>query len=68
MKPIGMAAVQAGAKAVGGLIDIGVNSLNEGLWGDYYRNKEVERSQRLLDQQTEAQSELMKQSKDQPLS
>ena len=35
MKPIGMAAVQAGAKAVDGLIDIGVNTLNEGLWGDY---------------------------------
>ena len=55
------------AKAVDGLIDIGVNSLNETLWGNYYRDKEVEQSQRLLDQQTEAQSKLMKQSKDQQL-
>ena len=50
-----MAGLQAGAKAVDGLVDIGVNSLNEALWGDYYRDKEVEQSQRLLDQQTEAQ-------------
>ena len=63
-----MAGVQAGTKAVEGLIDIGVDSLNEALWGDYYRDKEVEQSQRLLDQQTEAQSKLMKQSKDQQLS
>ena len=63
-----MAGVQAGAKAVDGIVDIGVNSLNEALWGDYYRDKEVEQSQRLLDQQTEAQSKLMKQSKDQQLS
>ena len=56
-----MAGVQAGTKAVEGLIDIGVDSLNEALWGDYYRDKEVEQSQRLLDQQTEAQSKLMKQ-------
>ena len=63
-----MAGLQAGAKAVDGLVDIGVNSLNEALWGDYYRDKEVEQSQRLLDQQTEAQSKLMKQSKDQQLS
>ena len=68
MGPIGMAGLQAGAKAVDGLVDIGVNSLNEALWGDYYRDKEVEQSQRLLDQQTEAQSRLMKQSKDQSLS
>ena len=59
MGPIGMAGLQAGAKAVDGLVDIGVNSLNEALWGDYYRDKEVEQSQRLLDQQTEAQSKLM---------
>ena len=62
-----MAGLQAGAKAVDGLVDIGVNSLNEALWGDYYRDKEVEQSQKLLDQQTEAQSKLMKQSKDQQL-
>ena len=62
-----MAGLQAGAKAVDGLVDIGVNSLNEALWGDYYRDKEVEQSQRLLDQQTAAQSKLMKQSKDQQL-
>ena len=62
-----MAAIQSGAKAVDGLIDIGVNSLNEGLWGDYYRDKEVEQSQKLLDQQTTAQSKLMQQSKDQQL-
>ena len=67
MGPIGMAGLQAGAKAVDGLVDIGVNSLNEALWGDYYRDKEVEQSQRLLDQQTAAQSKLMKQSKDQQL-
>ena len=67
MKPIAMAAVQAGSKIMDGLINIGMNSLNEALWGDYYRNKEVEQSQRLLDQQTEAQSKLMKQSKDQQL-
>ena len=67
MGPIGMAGLQAGAKAVDGLVDIGVNSLNEALWGDYYRDKEVEQSQRLLDQQTEAQSKLMKQNKDQQL-
>ena len=67
MEPIGMAGLQVGAKAVDGLVDIGVNSLNEALWGDYYRDKEVEQSQRLLDQQTEAQSKLMKQSKDQQL-
>ena len=60
-----MAGVQAGAKAVDGLVDIGVNSLNEALWGDYYRDKEVDQSQRLLDQQTDAQSKLMKQSMDQ---
>ena len=65
---IGMAGLQAGSKIMDGLIDIGMNSLNETLWGDYYRDKEVEQSQRLLDQQTEAQSELMKQSKDQQLS
>ena len=63
-----MTGKQAGAKAVDSLIDIGVNSLNEALWGDYYRDKEVDQSQRLLDQQTEAQSKLMKQSKDQQLS
>ena len=67
MGPIGMAGLQAGAKAVDGLVDIGVNSLNEALWGDYYRDKEVEQSQRLLEQQTEAQSKLMKQSKEQQL-
>ena len=67
MEPIGMAGLQAGAKAVDSLIDIGANSLNEALWGDYYRDKEVEQSQRLLDQQTEAQSNLMKQSKEQQL-
>ena len=60
MGPIGMAGLQAGAKAVDGLVDIGGNSLNEALWGDYYRDKEVEQSQRLLDQQTEAQSKKMK--------
>ena len=49
---LGMAGLQAGAKAVDSLIDIGANSLNEALWGDYYRDKEVEQSQRLLDQQT----------------
>ena len=53
MGPIGMAGVQAGTKAVEGLVDIGVNSLNEALWGDYYRDKEVEQSQRLLDQQNQ---------------
>ena len=47
MGPIGMAGLQAGAKAVDGLVDIGVNSLNEALWGDYYRDKEVEQSQKL---------------------
>ena len=62
-----MAGVQAGAKAVDGLIDIGVNSLNEALWGNYYRDKEVEQSKKLLDQQTDAQSKLMKQSMDQQL-
>ena len=67
MKPIAMAAIQSGAKVVDGLIDIGVNSLNEALWGDYYRDKEVEQSQKLLDQQTTAQSKLMQQSKDQQL-
>ena len=67
MVPIGMAGVQAGAKAVDGLIDIGVNSLNEVLWGNYYRDKEVEQSKKLLDQQTDAQSKLMKQSMDQQL-
>ena len=64
MKPIGMAGLQAGSKIVDRLIDIGADSLNEALWGDYYRDKEVEQSQKLLDQQTEAQSKLMKQSKD----
>ena len=64
---IGMAAIQAGGKVMDGLIDIGMNSLNEALWGDYYRDKEVEQSQKLLDQQTAAQSKLMKQSKDQQL-
>ena len=54
MSPIGVAGLQVGAKAVDGLIDIGVNSLNEALWGDYYRDKEVEQSQRLLDQQTDS--------------
>ena len=67
MNPIGMAGLQAGAKAVDGLVDIGVNSLNEALWGDYYRDKEVEQLQKLLDQQTTAQSKLMQQSKDQQL-
>ena len=64
---IGMAGLQAGSKIMDGLTDIGMNSLNEALWGDYYRDKEVEQSQRLLDQQTEPQSKLMKQSKDQQL-
>ena len=45
-----MAGLQAGAKAVDSLIDIGANSLNEALWGDYYRDKEVIQSQRLLEQ------------------
>ena len=62
-----MAGIQAGAKAVDGLIDIGVNSLNEALLGNYYRDKEIEQSKKLLDQQTDAQSKLMKQSKDQQL-
>ena len=62
-----MAGMQAGSKIVDSLINIGEASLNEALWGDYYRDKEVEQSQRLLDQQTEAQSKLMKQSKDQQL-
>ena len=65
---LGMAGLQAGSKIVDELIEIGGNSLNEALWGDYYRDKEVEQSQRLLDQQTEAQSKLMKQSKEQQLS
>ena len=67
MKPVGMAGLQAGSKIVDRLIDIGADSLNEALWGDYYRDKEVEQSQRLLDQQTEAQSKLMQQSKNQQL-
>ena len=67
MKPLGMAGLQAGSKIVDSLINIGEKSLDEALWGDYYRDKEVEQSQRLLDQQTEAQSKLMKQSKDQQL-
>ena len=62
-----MAGLQAGSKIVDSLISIGEKSLDEALWGDYYRDKEVEQSQRLLDQQTEAQSKLMKQSKDQQL-
>ena len=62
-----MAGLQAGSKIVDSLINIGEKSLDEALWGDYYRDKEVEQSQRLLDQQTEAQSKLMKQSKDQQL-
>ena len=37
MKPIGMAGLQAGSKIVDRLIDIGGDSLNEALWGDYYR-------------------------------
>ena len=53
-----MAGLQAGAKAVDSLIDIGANSLNEALWGDYYRDKEVVQSQRLLDQQVAGQKEL----------
>ena len=64
---LGMAGLQAGSKRVDRLIDLGADSLNEALWGDYYRDKEVEQSQRLLDQQTEAQSKLMKQRKDQQL-
>ena len=56
MKPLGMAGLQAGSKIVDSLINIGEKSLDEALWGDYYRDKEVEQSQRLLDQQTEAQS------------
>ena len=67
MEPIGMAGLQVGAKVMDELIDIGGKSLNEALWGDYYRDKEVEQSKRLLDQQTEAQSKLMKQSKDQQI-
>ena len=58
---------QAGSKIVDSLIDQGAKSLDEALWGDYYRDKEVEQSQKLLDQQTTAQSKLMKQSKDQQL-
>ena len=67
MEPLGMAGLQAGSKIVDSLINIGEKSLDEALWGDYYRDKEVEQSQRLLDQQTEAQSNLMKQSKEQQL-
>ena len=67
MGPIGMAGVQAGTKIVDSLIEQGAKSLDEALWGDYYRDKEVEQSQKLLDQQTTAQSKLMKQSKDQQL-
>ena len=59
-----MTGLQAGSKIVDRLIDIGGDSLNEALWGDYYRDKEVEQSQKLLDQQTTAQSKLMRQSKD----
>ena len=58
ISPIGMAGLQVGAKAVDGLIDLGMSSLNEALWGDYYRDKEVEQSQRLLDQQVAGQKEL----------
>ena len=43
----GMVAMQAGGKVIDGLIDIGINSLNEALWGDYYRDKEVEQSLKL---------------------
>ena len=64
---LGMAGLQAGSKIVDSLIDQGAKSLDEALWGDYYRDKEVEQSQKLLDQQTTAQSKLMKQSKDQQL-
>ena len=59
--------LQAGSKIVDSLIEQGAKSLDEALWGDYYRDKEVEQSQRLLDQQTEAQSKLMKQNKEQQL-
>ena len=52
MGPLSMTGLQAGAKIVDRLIDIGGDSLNEALWGDYYRDKEVEQSQRLLDKQT----------------
>ena len=44
---IGMAGLQAGSKIVDSLINIGEKSLDEALWGDYYRDKEVEQSQRL---------------------
>ena len=54
MEPLGMAGLQAGSKIVDSLINIGEKSLDEALWGDYYRDKEVEQSQKLLDQQTEA--------------
>ena len=57
---LGMAGLQAGSKIVDSLIDQGAKSLDEALWGDYYRDKEVEQSQKLLDQQTTAQSKLMK--------
>ena len=58
ISPIGMAGLQVGAKAVDGLIDLGVRSLYEALWGDYYRDKEIEQSKRLLDQQVAGQKEL----------
>ena len=55
---LGMAGLQAGSKIVDSLIDQGAKSLDEALWGDYYRDKEVEQSQRLLDQQVAGQKQL----------
>lgn len=45
--------------AAGKFLDVGIEGLREGLFGDYYRGKQLEQSQALLDQQMAGQKELM---------
>ena len=54
---LGMTGIQIGAKAVDGLVDLGVNSLNEAIWGDYYRDKEVVQLQEVVQADKQQQAE-----------
>ena len=55
------------AQAAGKAIDFGIEAGNELLMGNYYRDKEAEQLQRLLNQQTEAQKKLMSKQREEQL-
>lgn len=60
MDPIVGGMLAGAAGNVGGkILDVGIEGIREGIFGDYYRGKELEQSQKLLDQQMAGQKELM---------